>query len=1460
MKKVRFIILTCIFVVAAFFFSRYLVPSNDEIALTTYKDKEFEKALGDYKTQYERTQAPGSTEKLTIGTASNLADVYLQYAQIDNAVEVMERFVELNPDNIEARVKLLELYDLAQRPDDATEQLEIILRETDKPEYRDKLKSAYLLSEKTGKTIPLMFEIIGNKGEGSAQEFRRLARLLASTKRYEEALEVMNLFEERYASEFIFDDYELKLRLLIENEKFADAQKYALFLRDKNLSRDEISNISNVLLYRVNPQAALEFIRGYINEVEKSPRLLSQYVSILSATDNSEAAYSILKQQYDNGVLHPSLYDEMVALSIRYGNDELANSLIKDIPYNNLEEDEVIAMIDVGLRYKKPALLEALKPRAVQVAERNNDDYLLAMLTVAEGARNPALVVQSLKAQPSFAKRLQLAQLCAQQNVAPCVTAFSEMIPPVQTMTDADIVATAQLLRESKNYNDAYALINRAREMRQNPEFDAVWFPLAAIKADNDVIDAFLAEDPEYLSQDTFTTAYYLAANNGQYQNAGDIAEYVYKKDDSSENRELITQTYMRAKQYENALPLLREDKDKSANAENDYLFVLSKLARKKAEYARELSEYGSKVLNSNISDKRRQNIIYALVDGGQQHTVMPYVRNLALQRPDEWAFLYADYLKKRSGNEAYRNFWMDVAARHKNNDTLRSQIAYNLLEQGYSADAEAIFMDVAKDKPADSDMVKQLVYIWSPVFDAEALSWLNQRAANADTIEEQQEWITLMANGVTDEQLAGMVESYPQLLEQRIFEERYLDYVQRTQTPEAGKTIIANYIAPRIDNTYELQRLNRYAEFANAYNLNEIERNAYKRGLALSPDHPEMLARLGVSYYGEADYSRSEELLSHYFNTGADERAMSIPSFYRPEYYYAELLRRERRNEEAEVYYQRVIDMAAQTPASDTELQSMAARAYAYTGNVDEAKARFQELIAANPESRQLKAEYSSMLLETRNYDLVEPSLQDWKDPAIKQYALTPMSLSALNASAYRLIDGNTRILLKHGETESITMPQSDQYDWLSYTQEGYEETMIVAKPGYRLQVMNSTDGTTWIHPEKTEDQFETIAEKNYDIRNALTFARYNVETGNEYEAAKASQKLANEYPQNAEVLGFTANIQNFVGNWPYARRLVDKAHELQPENEDILALQRGIEREHASTIYIDGEWRQLADNNEFITTIGGEYDLNENTQIGIVVQNDSVDSQVLTLPNGQIGEFNDQKQRGELFLRHFTENGDQSQISIFGNNNTAGIGLYHAFINPLGNTRLGAEYHRPNWDFVEGVLTDATRDRIFVGHRKSFANRITADVEVGYNRYNVKDFDNVSDTGTVTATVARQVLDIPYVAVGYGLDAEYEIDEENGIDQNGVPFQRFPMDSREVHALTVFGNHQIDEDTVAEGFASYGYDRISGDSGPLLEGRLTRYLTDRVAIQGRAGYGFRGGPNEGDVTRAGVRLQYRY
>lgn len=1453
MKKIRYILLAAVFVLVAIIVSKFLIPTPREEALISYKDKEYEKAKELFQAEYDKG-------KLNIETVMHLIGVHLQYAEIEDAVKVMERFVEANPNHLDAHIELGNLYKYAQRPEDYLRNLEKVNALSSTEEYRRKLSSAYSLDQDSARKIPLMIDMVMNQKQANPQEFQDLVRLLAAGKQHDKALEVQEAFEERFPESVTFSDRELALRLLVDTSQQDKARAYALAMHAIPAKPDEIARISNILLYQVSPNAALDYISHYKQEIGQHSSLLAQYSAILTATGSPEQAYALLKSYYDSDTLPASLKDELLVQATRTGNNELVDQLIGEIDYEGLDEESVIALIELSISQDKPKLLQNLREQAERVATRNNDDYLKAIILVVENQRQSSpRVIRAMQQEASFSKRLQLAQLCTKRGFGECINAFDEKLPPADTMSDAEIVATSQLLQTTRQYKKAMGYVNVARRSRDSVLLDNAWFPLASLQADNSVIDEFLATNPDHVSKQAFNDAYYLAADNGRFDNAADIAEYLYQREDNIQNRRLITQTYLRAKDYENAIPLLRDDKDSSISAENDYLFVLSKLARRQAVYAEELSDYGVNALNSNLPPKRRQAIIYALVDGGQQHTVMPYIRDQALRNPKEWAFLYADYLRKRSGTEAATSFWMDVAERHPSNTVLRTQIAYNLLETGHKQEAGELFKSLATNEPPQSDIIRQLLYVWGPVYKSDALTWLDNRAAYAQSTLERKQWLRIMADGVTDTQFLTLTDAHPDILDNKRMEQRYLDLIDARDQNQSSKDIYANYAAPRIDQTHDLTQLKRYADYASSYELRELERQAYMRGLQISPDNPELLARLGASYYSEADYSRSEELLNHYFDLNPNTEISNLKAFYRPEFFYAEILRRKQKKEEAAGYYQRVIASAENARSSDIELQSMAARAYAYTGDINRGKHIFEGLLAAHPDNRQLKADYSSMLLEIKQYEEADTSLAAWKEPLKINNSLVPLSLTELNAKAYRLVDNRTKLLLLRDD-KPILLPEFQNYEWLGYAKEGYNETLLVAEAGYQLQVMSGANGQTWLHPVKTDNARSAALEEAFNVRHELTNARLEVETGKEYAAAQRMRKLAEAHPQDPEVLGFAANIENFVGNWPTARKLVNKAHDLQPENEDIMALQRGIEREHASSIYLDGEWRGLGDNDEYITTLGATYDVNDNMQIGFIGQNNSVDSTQIRLSDGTLDTFDEDKQRGELFLRYFDDKGSQTQFSLYANNDTPGLGIHHAFINPFGNTRIAAEYHRSHWDFVEGVIDDATRDRLSVGHRTSLSNTVIIDGEIGYNNYNTQDFDNISSSMTIGGTITQRVSDAPFVSVGYGLDAEYEIDEKNGVDANGIPFQRFPLDSREVHSLNVLGSHAFGEDTFVEGFASYGIDRISGDSGPSVEGRVTQYLTDRFSVQGRAGYGFRGGADAGDITRGGVRLQYRY
>ncbi len=1457
-RRTRFLALATLFVFAAIVASIFLIPSDKEIALTRYKDKEYEEAMRLYKEQYRQGD-------VSIDTVMHLVRVHLQYAEVEDAIEVMEAFVSANPSHLGAREELGRLYQYGQRPEDYLRNLEEMNQLVASDVNSQKLLEQYRLNQNTDKNIPLMVKRIMNEKQAAPQDFRDLIRLLASVKRYEEALDMLVLFRERFPQKMRFSDHDLAMRLYADTDQMDKVADYANSLHELNLRPSYIAQVSNILLYRVRPQAAYDFISYYRDQIEDNARLFSQYIVILSNTGKQKQAYALMLSHYQDDRLQAGLLDDLMVLASLFGNQAVVSELREHIDYDQLDANEVLVLVDLAIGRDDRALLHKLNGRAKAMAEENNDFYLQAILLVANDKKSSqADVTAAMREELSFSRRLQLALLCARKGFDQCVNEFTAALPPADSLTDTEVVAVAQLLHDSGKLDSALTYLSIAREMRENTVLDAAWFPMAAAREDVQVIRDYLKDGVSF-NADIYEAAYYSAMKYKRYQNAVEIAEYLYGGAKTPLHRTFVTQAYLKSGQYAEVLPLLRQSRSAGGQTERDYLYVLSKLARSSPEHAAELRQYGLAILRQGTGEKRRQAIIYALVDGGQEAYIMPYIRDMAIAQPRAWASLYADHLAKTKQQDVLVNFWQQVADKHPNDSELHAQIAYNLLQHGQRDTAIAMFASLATASEPDSPLVQQLLYLWGPVYERDAVVWIIQRANGAADAIEHHQWLDLLAAGVTDEQLHVLAAQYPAMLDTESTEFRYIEALAAAQEEGTSSEAVGAFLDTRIASAQQVKRLMRYGELAGQYELEEHEKRAYLKALDVSPNNPLVLGALGVAYYNDADYSEARTTLQRYFH-GTMPQPLAQATAYRPHFSYAQILRRDR-DDRAAVYYQEVMQAGKRAASDDAELRSMAARSLAFAGYPEQGVAVFNALLKDFPDDRQLKADYSAMLVDIDKHAMAKESLANWMDPEDSSAVmLTPLSLSSTQATAYRLLDNGRKLLLVNpvsqntDELPALRLPDVNAYDWLSYTSEGYSETLLVAETGYTFSVMQDANGAVWVHPVRENQTDMVKRNQNYAIQNQLIHARIDIETGRAYDASRQVRQLVKVHPDNAQVLGFAANVENYIGNWPYARTLIHKAHQRDPDNEDIIRLQRGIERSHAAGVYADVEWRALGNNDEVITTFGASYDINEHMQAGIIVQNNDVDSVILRRADGRRDAFEDNLQRGEVFFRYFTDEGTQSQISLFANNDTAGLGAYHSVIHRYGMTNVGIEYHRPYWEFVEGILDDATRDRVQVGHRYVLNDKVTLSGELGLNRYNTQQEDGLSSTVTLEGMASYRLMEIPYVSVAYGLDAEYETSEKNAIDADGIPFQRFPMDSREVHSLSVFGSYDLNDDTNIEGLASYGFDRISGDSGPTVEGRVTHYLTDEVSVQGRASYGFRGGAAEGDVTRAGVRLQYRY
>src|SRR5688572_1189152 len=98
-----------------------LVPRSEEIALQNWKDKQFDVSRQIYEAEYAR----GNRSARMVGA---LAQAYVQFGEMDQAIRILEEHLQRQPADHEVRLRLGTYYQYAQLPGKYLDNLEQITR------------------------------------------------------------------------------------------------------------------------------------------------------------------------------------------------------------------------------------------------------------------------------------------------------------------------------------------------------------------------------------------------------------------------------------------------------------------------------------------------------------------------------------------------------------------------------------------------------------------------------------------------------------------------------------------------------------------------------------------------------------------------------------------------------------------------------------------------------------------------------------------------------------------------------------------------------------------------------------------------------------------------------------------------------------------------------------------------------------------------------------------------------------------------------------------------------------------------------------------------------------------------------------------------------------------------------------------------------------------------------------
>lgn len=1465
----KYLIVIAILLVVGVGASFYLIPTEQQVGQMRQKD---DAVRGSGYTDYKAEFAKGDRSPQTlIGATTDL----IKEGRAAEVLPLLEAHVQTNPDDLDARKKLAEIYQATGRDADYLREIEYVAQKDPSAANLKLLADMYNYVQMYDKQAATLRKLIDVTGGNQPEYYVDLASILMIEEDKAGSAAVLQELRTKHPDYVSYGLTRLTVANLIDTGQSDAAYTEAAKWTSAKPNAVELADLANIINYGGRPDLALQLIEPQKSYVTSDPTLLAAYVNASILSGKSDQAYDILKQVHAAGTLPAGLYHPLIDLALQKQEHDVAASAVATLDTTKFYEDDAINLIELARASNDQDIMNQIINRFNQSPFIDNKPALSAIIAIARrDADEDARIKTAIAANLTRTQRLRLAQACGRVEKKACFDTLVAKFPDYKDMSPREIDEVAMLYIGVNRQSEIYDKVSEQSATRPSEIIDLAKMKIAASLGKREDVSNWLAQNAKNISTGKLTDLFFMANDRGHGTVAMDIAQVLYEREPNDSHRDYLVSGYMRAKEYGKALPLLRESAASSRSAEDNYLAALTQLGKADPTYRTELEKYITPQLeSSNVDSARKLQLVFMLINTGNKEKALPYINQYAKSEGGQWRTLYNQVHAvpgKSAGGKAVasskpaqppitdmpRDFRMALARDPKTSNETRKMLAFSLIDDGFKTDAAEIFKMLAENKPAQSQEVKDLLYMWGPRLNQEQIAWLIHRANSASTAGEKVQWGEYISNYGDDYALMHYVTANPSALAHPAIRKKYLNALATNATADAFDQGMRGWL----NATNDVEALRDYASVAQSYGYTKAAIAALEKIKTLNPNDEQALKDLGILNFGRGKYSESEKYLDAYMN----ERSRTTQPATEPFdalFYKAELARKNGNKALAAQYLNEIMRLGP-SMANTLSRQSMYYTAQFHLGYHKEGMAGFNGLLQHYPNNKSLLADYMSILMEY-GYHQEAMAAANQYDPNAASHRAAPVAVQSPDIQSIESFEQGRELKINFNRPLDAmpTTLASANREWIEKTEKGYDSVLIAAKPGYTLKFTPTSQDTVAVVPTGQALTADEQLKRQQDLRLQILYARLELETGQQAQAMQRLNYLRQYFPRDSQLLSYSANVENYAGNWPQALTLLDAAQHSAPDNEDIAAMRQNIGKLHSQYVKADYEYRRIGDSDEHIASVNGVARLTNNVEVGATFQNDEMSTaKTRRASDGRIADYDYSKQRGEVYAAYYFGSGDRLQASLFANNDTAGAGVYYNFSNPIGRSEVLAEYHRPYWDFVEAVAEDATRDRVGVKHVANLTPTTSLSAEASANRYNISTEDNAAETALIRANLVQQIrASNPYVGVGYGFDGEYVLDKTYKPLPGGDKYSPFPMNSREVHFLSGIVSQQLTNSTKADVVGGYAVDRLGGD-GPQVEARITQDLGDDVEAQVRARYGFQTRDTNQNATSVGGHLKYKF
>jgi hypothetical protein len=283
-----------------------------------------------------------------------------------------------------------------------------------------------------------------------------------------------------------------------------------------------------------------------------------------------------------------------------------------------------------------------------------------------------------------------------------------------------------------------------------------------------------------------------------------------------------------------------------------------------------------------------------------------------------------------------------------------------------------------------------------------------------------------------------------------------------------------------------------------------------------------------------------------------------------------------------------------------------------------------------------------------------------------------------------------------------------------------------------------------------------------------------------------------------------------------------------------------------------------------EHIVHLDAHYVFPNYLRLGVSVAENHTQAANAQHPDGEVRRFDGKVRRGEIYFQHDFEGGSMLRGGLLLRESSIGARpgatAGYDFVDAGGRLRLQADYGRPLWEFLEGIVGGGVRDRAEARREQRFGDRFSGRIAVGANRYGLERGRNVA--ASLTADGGLTVLFGRNGRVGgidYAFDSEFSRAfriETRASD--GQAFRPIPLVNREVHAMSLFADVQLHR-FQTNAFGGYAIDRVGG-RGPFFGATATLRPGRSLDIQGFIDRRLNSSVTTQVATRYGGQLIWRF